>query len=102
MRPAAAASMLRSTSQRATTSTGATWIMRQRSLLPYQPQPMRATRFFCSSAAEAERAPRASAAREVERMNWRRFMVLKLRKGFEEVNWDRRACFDLLGKGHEP
>ncbi len=43
---AASASMFLSTSHNDTTSTGATWIRRNRSILPYQPQPMRPTRFF--------------------------------------------------------
>ena len=38
---AASASIFLSTSQRETTSTGATWIKRSRSALPYQPQPIK-------------------------------------------------------------
>ena len=41
---AALSSCFLSTSHSETTSTGATWIRRNRSLLPYQPQPMRPTR----------------------------------------------------------
>ena len=41
---AASASIFLSTSQSETTSTGATWIRRNRSHLPYQPQPIRPTR----------------------------------------------------------
>ena len=41
---AACASMVRSTSQSAVTSTFATWMSRSRSHLPYQPQPMSPTR----------------------------------------------------------
>ena len=41
---AASDSILPSTSQSETTSTGATWIRRSRSHLPYQPVPIRPTR----------------------------------------------------------
>src|SRR6266702_2197085 len=40
----ASASMFLSGSQIETTSTGATWMSRQRSLFPYQPAPIRPTR----------------------------------------------------------
>src|SRR5262249_11448450 len=70
---AASASILRSTSHRETTSTGATWMSRSRSALPYQPQPMRPTRSFLSvSAAYRLAADRAGAA--LAWRNFRRFM----------------------------
>ena len=51
---AASESIVLSTSHNATTSTGATWIRRNKSILPYQPLPISATRLtgpFAISAA---------------------------------------------------
>src|SRR3984957_13080667 len=48
---AAWASIFRSTSHSDTTSTGATWINRSTSALPYQPQPIRPTRGVLSAGA---------------------------------------------------
>src|SRR6266852_2641807 len=62
--------MVLSTSHSETTSTGATWIRRNRSHLPYQPQPIRPTRFGVSAARAAARL-----AVVVER-NRRRSMVI--------------------------
>ena len=45
---AASASICLSTSHSETTSTGATWIRRSRSTLPYQPVPISPTRFLGS------------------------------------------------------
>src|ERR1044071_5695800 len=63
-----------STSHSDTTSTGAIWMRRMRSILPYQPQPMRPTRLraSASSAAYAGRRDHTSAAAPVRR-NRRRF-----------------------------
>src|SRR3954470_9459904 len=74
---AASASIFRSGSQSDTTSTGATWMSRKRSHLPYQPDPIRPTRGR-SAAEEVEARPGAAArARpaELERKKRRRFMA---------------------------
>src|SRR5713101_4592291 len=74
---AASASIRLSTSQRDTTSTGATWIKRNRSHLPYQPHPITPTRFFEleNSSAHGLRADRASPAA----LSFRNFLRLTLR-----------------------
>src|SRR5262245_55631351 len=83
---AAPASIFLSTSHSDTTSTGATWISRNRSHLPYQPQPIRPTRLGLSSANSAAKpleAVRASPAALAWR-KWRRFMVtLRMGRGRE-------------------
>ena len=56
---AASASICLSTSHSETTSTGATWISRNRSHLPYQPQPIRPTR-LASRPAKPDALPASS------------------------------------------
>src|SRR4051794_14436079 len=59
---AASASIFLSTSHSETTSTGATWRSRNRLILPYQPVPIRPTRFVSGAAnAAAEAGPPAPA-----------------------------------------
>ncbi len=76
---AAPATICLSTSQMLTTSTGETWIRRNKSHLPYHPVPITPTRYFFWSAANATWAfgkiAAADRAAEVAR-NWRRFMRL--------------------------
>ena len=64
---AASASIFWSTSQSETTSTGATCMSRNRSHLPYQPQPMRPTRSLAASGGEGswERGGNRTGGKEI-------------------------------------
>src|SRR4051812_48274693 len=65
----ASASIFLSTSHSETTSTGATWMRRKRSHLPYQPQPIRPTRGGFMPAKVVVLVDRASPAAPA----WRKF-----------------------------
>src|SRR5262245_17520301 len=79
---AASASIFRSTSHRETTSTGATWRSRSRSILPYQPEPISPTRFVpgAVNASAAAGSPIRDMTKPLEAApawrNSRRFMIL--------------------------
>src|SRR3954454_14734955 len=79
---AASASIFLSTSHKETTSTGATWRSRSRSILPYQPEPISPTRFIAGAANAAAGAgsPALASTSPLEAApawrNSRRFMTL--------------------------
>src|SRR5437899_778048 len=70
--------MCLSTSQMETISTGATWTRRQRSLLPYQPAPIRPTRLGFPLTMSRASAPSAEMATEAEAV-WRKRRRLMLK-----------------------
>src|SRR5438876_6543313 len=75
----APASICLSTSQMETISTGATWTSRHRSLLPYQPAPIRPTRFGFPLMIARASAPSAERATEAEAV-WRKRRRLMLKE----------------------